>query len=40
MASRFSSTRAVGHGRRRLKVRDLPMADRAVVLVWAKRLWR
>ena len=23
-------TRAVGHGRRRLKVRDLPMADRAV----------
>ena len=33
-------TRAVGHGRRRLKVRDLPMADRPVVLVWAKRLWR
>jgi transposase len=31
---------AVGHGRRRVKVRDLPIADRAVVLVWAKRLWR
>ena len=28
-------TRAVGHGRRRLKVQDLPMADRPVVLVWA-----
>jgi transposase len=23
-----------------VKVRDLPLADRAVVLVWAKRLWR
>lgn len=33
-------TRAVGHGRRRTKVRDLPIADRPVVLVWAKRLWR
>jgi transposase len=32
--------RAVAHGRRRVKVRDLPIADRAVVLVWAKRLWR
>jgi transposase len=32
--------RAVGHGRRRVKVRDLPIADRSVVLVWAKRLWR
>ena len=31
--------RAVGHGRRRVKVRDLPIADRPV-LVWAKRLWR
>ena len=30
--------RAVGHGRRRVKVRDLPIADRPVVLVWAKRL--
>src|SRR5262249_12448019 len=32
--------RAVGHGRRRVRVRDLPIADRPVVLVWAKRLWR
>src|SRR5262245_43083451 len=32
--------RAVGHGRRRVEVRDLPIADRPVVLVWAKRLWR
>jgi hypothetical protein len=31
---------AVGHGRRRGRVRDLPIADGAVVLVWAKRLWR
>ena len=33
-------TRAVGHGRREVKVRDLPMAGRPVVLVWRKRLWR
>ena len=33
-------TRAVGHGRREVKVRDLPIADRRVVLVWRKRLWR
>lgn len=33
-------TRAVGHGRRRAKVRDLPIAGRPVVLVWAKRKWR
>jgi transposase len=32
--------RAVGHGRRRVVVRDLRLADRPVVLVWAKRLWR
>jgi transposase len=32
--------RATGHGRRRVRVRDLPIADRPVVLVWAKRLWR
>jgi transposase len=31
--------RAVGHGRRRVKVRDLPLADRPVALVWAKRIW-
>jgi len=33
-------TRAVGHGRRKVKIRDLPMAGRPVVLVWAKRIWR
>jgi transposase len=33
-------TWSVGHGRRRVRVRDLPMADRPVVLVWAKRIWR
>jgi transposase len=33
-------TRAVGHGRRRVRVRDLSMAGRPVVLVWAKRTWR
>jgi transposase len=33
-------TRAVGHGRRRVKVRDMPIADRPLVLVWAKRIWR
>ena len=32
--------RAVGHGRRRVQVRDLPIAGRPVRLVWAKRLWR
>jgi integrase len=32
-------TRAVGHGRRRLNVRDLPMADWPMVRVWAKHLW-
>jgi transposase len=34
------AVRAVGHGRRRVVVRDLPMAGRPVRLVWAKRLWR
>lgn len=33
-------TRAVGHGRRCVQVRDLPMAGLPVRLVWAKRLWR
>ncbi|MGH9232710.1 MAG: ISL3 family transposase [Acidimicrobiales bacterium] len=33
-------SRGVGHGRRRVVVRDLPLADRPVVLVWAKRIWR
>lgn len=33
-------TRAVGNGRRNVKVRDLPAGDRPVVLVWRKRTWR
>jgi hypothetical protein len=33
-------TRTVGHGRRIVKVRDLPVARRPVVLVWHKRIWR
>jgi transposase len=33
-------TRARGHGRRRVRVRDLPVAGRPVVLCWAKRIWR
>ena len=32
--------RAVGHGRRRVKVRDLPVCGEPVTLVWAKRIWR
>jgi transposase len=37
---RECGTRAVGHGRRRVKVRDLTISGRPVVLVWAKRIWR
>ena len=33
-------SRAVGHGRRRVRVRDLPVSGRPVVLCWAKRIWR
>lgn len=32
--------RAVGHGRREVAVRDLPVAGRPVRLVWRKRIWR
>ena len=32
--------RAVGNGRRIVRVRDLPAGDRPVVLIWAKRTWR
>ena len=32
--------RAVGHGRRRVKVRDLAVCGEPVTLVWAKRIWR
>jgi transposase len=34
------AVQAIGHGRRRVVVRDLPMAGHPVRLVWAKRLWR
>lgn len=33
-------TRAVGHGRYKTLVRDLPISGRPTVLVWAKRRWR
>lgn len=33
-------SRAVGHGRRRVKVRDLAISGRPVVLCWSKRVWR
>ncbi len=33
-------TRAVGHGRSRTLVRDLPISGRPTVLVWCKRRWR
>jgi transposase len=32
--------RAVGNGRRRVMVRDLPIAGVPTVIVWAKRTWR
>jgi transposase len=32
--------RATPHGRRTVRVRDLPIGGRPVVLVWRKRLWR
>jgi transposase len=31
---------ATAHGRRRVVVRDLPVAGRPVVLLWSKRIWR
>ncbi|HEX3539554.1 MAG TPA: ISL3 family transposase [Acidimicrobiales bacterium] len=31
---------AQSHGRRRVAVRDLPVAGRPVVLLWSKRIWR
>jgi len=32
--------RATPHGRRTVRVRDLPIGGRPVVLIWCKRLWR
>ncbi len=37
---RGCGVRAVGNGRRRVTVRDLPIAGRSTVIVWAKRTWR
>lgn len=37
---RICGVRAVGHGRQRCLVRDLPIAATPTVLVWAKRRWR
>jgi transposase len=34
------AVRATGNGRRQVMVRDLPIAGRATVIVWAKRTWR
>ena len=31
---------ATAHGRRQVRVRDLPVGGRATVLIWIKRLWR
>src|SRR5215211_7881919 len=32
--------RATPHGRRMVRVRDLPIGGRPVVLAWRKRIWR
>jgi len=32
--------RATPHGRRTVRVRDLPIGGRPVVLCWRKRIWR
>ena len=32
--------RATPHGRRTVRVRDLPIGGRPVVLLWRKRIWR
>ncbi len=37
---RRCGVRAVGHGRSVVQVRDLPIGERAVRLVWRKRRWR
>lgn len=40
MGCEVCGVRAVGHGRRVVRVRDLPVGDRPTVLVWRKRIWR
>jgi transposase len=37
---RGCGVRAELHGRRTVRVRDLPFAGRPVVLAWRKRIWR
>ena len=37
---RDCGVRAVPHGRRPVRVRDLPSAGRPVTLIWVKRVWR
>jgi transposase len=37
---RGCGARAVPHGRRPVRVRDLPTAGRPVTLIWVKRVWR
>jgi transposase len=40
VACEACGTRAVGHGRRRVKVRDLPIVGEPVTVAWVKRIWR
>lgn len=40
MGCPLCGSKAIGNGRRVVKVRDLPAGDRPVVLVWRKRTWR
>jgi transposase len=37
---RGCGVQAVPHGRRPVRVRDLPVAGRPVTLIWVKRVWR
>jgi transposase len=37
---RRCGVQAVRHGRRPVRVRDLPVAGRPVTLIWVKRMWR
>jgi transposase len=37
---RSCGVQAVAHGRRPVRVRDLPTAGRPVTLIWVKRVWR
>ena len=37
---RSCGVQAVPHGRRPVRVRDLPVAGKPVTLIWVKRVWR